>query len=544
MKHLKTIFAILSMAAIPFTSAKTVTVKPSGKDDTKRIQKVIDKLTKKEPVTLVFAPGKYNISRENATPRVIYVSNTSRKYQVDIPVKHIGMLFEGFNNLTVDATGAEFTTFGEMTPWVVSDCRNTVIKGLTIDADDPSVTEMTITEASEDAFTAVAEPKSKYEIRDGRIFWVGHGWEFDKGHSQFCDTVEMITKNIKCPLNSYTSVTETAPRTLRFEFNEPYPVKEGWTIQMRHTIRNEVGGLILNSTGTRLEDIDIRFIGNFGIVGQNSSDIAFHRVNFKPSEGRTNCGFADYIHISGCSGLIDFEKCNFRGSQDDPINVHGTAMKVDKIEGNKLRLSYGHPETYGFPVFAAGDSIELIDRNTLLPVFSSVVTEASLDGENAMDITLSDTPSPRDGLVIENVTATPEVRVSGCRFELTPTRGILVTTRRPVVIENNTFLNTPMPAILIADDARSWFESGRVQDVTISGNTFIGCGHPTVSIAPEVSGSNLPVHSNIRIIGNVFHGKSGIAARNTEGLKIIGNRFEFPPVFNFNTCENIILKQE
>ena len=44
-------------------------------------------------------------------------------------------------------------------------------------------------------------------------------------------------------------------------------------------------------------------------------------------------------------------------------------------------------------------------------------------------------------LVVENVTYTPEVIVRNNYFSRIPTRGLLVTTRRKVLIESNTFFS-------------------------------------------------------------------------------------------------------
>ena len=73
---------------------------------------------------------------------------------------------------------------------------------------------------------------------------------------------------------------------------------------------------------------------------------------------------------------------------------------------------------------------------------------------------------------LENVTATPEVVVTNCRVECIPSRAFLLTTRKPITIKDNVFVRSHMSAILVADDARSWYESGFVRKLTIEGNTF------------------------------------------------------------------------
>jgi hypothetical protein len=166
-----------------------------------------------------------------------------------------------------------------------------------------------------------------------------------------------------------------------------------------------------------------------------------------------------------------------------------------------------------------------------LTVFGSGrVKAAKLESPRVILITL-DKPAPA-GIeaedVVENATWTPEVEIQGCHFATDPTRGILVTTRRKVVIEDNIFDRTTMSAILIADDARSWFESGMVGDVTIRKNQFIDCGEPVINIAPEnfIVDPTRPVHRNIRITENTFSlwGRSLLSAKSTRGLTVDKNR--------------------
>ena len=127
---------------------------------------------------------------------------------------------------------------------------------------------------------------------------------------------------------------------------------------------------------------------------------------------------------------------------------------------------------------------------------------------------------------MENVTWTPEVEIRGCRVSRIPTRGFLITTRRRVLVEDNELLNTHMSAILLEDDARGWYESGCVRDMTIRGNRFIRCGEPVIHINPRNTVANDSVHRNIRIENNEFvlRGATSVKAKSTQGLQVIGNR--------------------
>lgn len=98
------------------------------------------------------------------------------------------------------------------------------------------------------------------------------------------------------------------------------------------------------------------------------------------------------------------------------------------------------------------------------------------------------------------------------------------------MISHNTFIGIPMSAVLISGDCRSWYESGAVNDVTISHNRFIDCAAPAIRIAPENAVYEGPVHTGIRITDNTFifstpaHDAPLVSAKATSGLTLLGNR--------------------
>jgi len=82
-----------------------------------------------------------------------------------------------------------------------------------------------------------------------------------------------------------------------------------------------------------------------------------------------------------------------------------------------------------------------------------------------------------------------------------------------------------MSAILIENDAKGWYESGPVRDMTISGNRFFFCREPVIYFNPQNSEANPAVHRNIRITGNAFalNSKVAIKARSTSSVSIKDN---------------------
>jgi hypothetical protein len=86
-----------------------------------------------------------------------------------------------------------------------------------------------------------------------------------------------------------------------------------------------------------------------------------------------------------------------------------------------------------------------------------------------------------------------------------------------------------MANVLIADDARSWYESGSVRDVLIQNNIFNQCGTYAIDVLPEAYGKpGGAVHKNIRVINNriILKQNKQIRVKRTEGFVFKGNIIE------------------
>lgn len=519
------------------TAANVITVKPPRKGDaTATLQRAIDKAARlKGPVEIRLAPGRYDISSEKSTVRPYRISNTASEDEHPTADKHIGLLFKGLSDITLCSDGtATLVTHGEMTPWVIDSCTNITFRGLTIDAYDPSVTEMRVTAMTDSTITARVHRDSRYAIRDGKLYWQGCGWEFTDGIAQIFSPVKRTSLRTSSPTADASSVEEIEPGLLLFRFagRRPADCEVGCVYQSRHSIRSEAAGLINGSSGISLIDCHFAFLGNFGIVSQMSDNIAIRKCDFAPLENseRTNAGFADFLQFSSCGGHIDIAGCNFIGSHDDPINIHGTHQKVTAAEANTVTVRYMHPQTFGFTGFAPGDSIAFTDPATLLYKGRAIVSRVRMTDPYSTELTLdsmevNNGDQPLTDLIVENLTRCPSVNINECYFTMTPTRGILISTRGHAVISNCLFDRCPMASILVADDGRSWYESGPVTDLTIKDNAFVSCANPVISIAPEAIAAEGYVHSGITIESNgfVMEELPQIRAYSVDGLTVKGN---------------------
>lgn len=207
---------VLSAAAI-----KTITVKAPKGDATATLAKALRKASAaSEPVIIKLEPGTYNFSKK-ATRRPYRGSNSAAEYEHPTDIKHIGLLLHGLKDITIDGgSKATFLTHGEMTLWVIDSCSNITMKGLTIDAADPTVTEMTVTERTDSTLTARVHHKSRYDIRDGKLYWLGEGWEFTGGIAQIHQPDKGTATRCQLPFDNARTIRETAPGTIRISFDQ------------------------------------------------------------------------------------------------------------------------------------------------------------------------------------------------------------------------------------------------------------------------------------------------------------------------------------
>lgn len=556
----KTIYFVACLfLTLTATAQKVIQVTPDSPDMTKGLQAAIEEARSHngKAVTIELQNANYNIFRESSSQQLYHISNTTSEKENPDQTKHIGLWLKGLKNITIDGKGAHLITHGEMTSFVIDGCENITLKNFTVTAADPTVPELTATEVGDRHMTVRIHPQSKYLIKDGKFSFVGDSWTLSEGIAQSYDPEKDITWRSWSPLPGLQKAIELEPNLLRFTYNTKPQATPGMIFQMRDGIRDEACGLIQYSKNVTLEDVHLAFLGNFGLVGQMSENITYRNLTFAPEtgSGRTCAGFADFVQMSGCKGLILIENSRFTGAHDDPINIHGTHLAVtDFLSPNEIVVKYMHHQTYGFQSFLPGNEIEFIDPYSLLPLASFKVKKSKMKSEREIIVTLDksvpDSIRKKPELVIENVTYTPEVIIRNNFFSRIPSRGLLVSTRRKILIENNTFFRMQMSGILIADDARSWFESGMVRDVTIRNNNFIECNEPVILIAPENNQNKGYVHRNITIANNRFKliGKNAVSARSVDGLKINGNLFLHPEAINIEglitttDCQNVIIK--
>ena len=536
---------------------------PSGyKDSSPAIIEAIaaakEKTDAGESVTLSFPKGEYNFYPDKATKKLLYLSNTTGA-NTSASQRTIGICIEDMQNVTIDGNGSRFVYHGKMTPYASISSENVVFKNFSIDYAAPTCLEITAVAVDQAAKTITSHiPESLTYTLDGTNI----NWSSDKSpytgqpywtqansysYTQSFDAVSGDAwRGSSDPRSGASSIEDLGNHMLKIHYSSMPDIPVGRVYETRNTLRDQTAGTLAYSKNVTLQNIDENYVHGFGIIVQMCEDITLDGVIFDTPDnsGRATSSSADDINISGVKGKITIKNSRFHNPHDDPINVHGTFLKVTNVDGNKVTVEYQHNETSGFPNYFVGDKIEFSEKGSMAPVANSTRTVTAVSspdgkggwiGENTgslgrIVLTLDEAVPAgitANNYLTENISYTPDVDIHDNVFDASPTRGILCTTRGNVQIHDNMFNRMNMAGIYISCDGQSWYESGRSTNVNIYNNTFINGNSQDIFIDPtnpNVS-KDKPVHHNINIENNTFYteGHKVLDAKSTEGITFKNN---------------------
>ena len=486
------------------------------------VNEALKQCTSDESITIVFPKGRYDFWQDLSSARTTAPGSLSPGL-ITAP-RSIGIDMVDLKNVVIDGDNSEFIFHGNMQIANISKCENVILKNFTVDWDFPFIFEGRYLNTTDEYIELEFDKEQyRYVIEDGKFFMTGEGWKaapmgyfnlFDR------DTKEILYKTLDGNNSSlFTSgAEEIAPGVVRF-YGRPNikPPKGTYTALMAGRYVT-VGINISNSKDTYLKDLTIHHALSHAVVGSRSENITMDNANVKINEkkGRVTSIIADNSHFLNCKGLIKIINCAHTGAHDDFINVHGSYSRVDEVIDNQIVIT---SRLNG----EAGDEVWFVDSIRCQRSEAFVIKSVERLDDRRAKITF-ESPLPKGTKAsdyMENKTWTPELELRNCRIlKQHRARGILVTTPKKVIIEDNYF-RTAGPAILIEGDMSYWLESGANRDVTIRNNVFENCvtsGHPItnlgwwqgeniINISPShqpKDDKDEPYHQNIRIENNIF----------------------------------------
>lgn len=535
------------------------------------VQKAIEECRKTEGAVLFFPKGRYDFWPQYAEEKNYYESNT-----YDVLPKRLAILFEGINGVTLDGDGSMFVMHDRIQPVTLDKSSGVVLKNFSVDWDIPLTAEADVISSSQEYFDIKIDVlESPYVIENGRLMFVGEGWKSEvSGFMEFeleTGYVAPYTGDIQALGGDWSdyeakNIEYGVVRIGRKGGFKRMPIK-GNRLVLRHSSRDHAGIFICNSKNIQLTDVNVYHTAGLGILSQYSENISFLRVDVAPNKAKNRVlsGHDDGFHFMGCKGQISVDSCYWAGLMDDPINVHGTCVRIIEVKpGNTLVCRFMHDMSEGMVWGEVGDKVGLIDNKSM-----STVAENTIKSIKTIDLKLFEVvlTNPIDksiivGSAMENLTWVPDVDIRNSHFGPCRARGLLISTPGKVVVENNIFESSGA-AILIAGDANQWYESGAVKDVLIKGNEFryicmssmYQFCQAVITVEPEIPelDPQRPFHRNIRIENNSFDTFDApiVYAKSVNGLTFTSNKitrsYKLKPfharkdAFTLEGCKNVTI---
>ncbi len=520
----------------------------------------------RENTTFVFENGDYYFSPHAEMKADYRLSNTDVA-----PERTLGLWLKKMKNCTLVGNGARLWFAGHMQPFTLDECENVTIQGFVINWKKPMVAEGIVQAVSDKTVDVYVDPdKFPHRMRDGQLeFDVGADEWYPLvrwGHNVFEPHFRTLRRKAGDCVSMGNGVTDLGGDMYRIESHREVVACPGDIVVLRHNSRKHAGIFSEHCRDITIEDVTVHSCGGLGCLSQFCHNMTYRRVHFVPDRaaGRliTN-GRDDGMHITCNSGTVTITECTFLGLMDDPINVHACCVKVvEAVNGKQLRCRYGHVQAQGFTRWAKeGDEIAFIERGNMSCVYKATVKAYTLEALDTFTLEFDEELPPSilkmakkgTALAADNLSNTAAFVCTNNRFGSCRARSVLISTPKPVLIENNYFESSGS-AVLVAGDANGWFESGECHDVEIRGNVFTQACltsnyefcEGVISVCPVVPKPEVekPFHKNIRIVDNTFDTADTpvLYAYSCEGLRFSGNRiFKSPAAEKWHDRDSRIL---
>lgn len=486
-------------------------VPDDGQDDTAAFLEAFAEVARTGAQRLVLHPGRYDLTAgaNPESPATLF------------PVADL----DGF---TLDGGGAELMVSGATSLFYFLNCRNVHLTGFTVDSPRApfSVGEV-----------IAAEPRW-FDVRVDDEFPVEGG----EAVGAFMDYEPDTRLPVRQGLDVYSGVERTeliGPQTLRVHLGWDIAVPVGHLVVLRHWVYGHNAIVFQRCQEVSVEDITIYTTPGMGLIGLVSENISLTRFNvlIRPGTRRLMSATADATHFGGCKGTVSLTDCTFEGMGDDGANIK-SGLYLTVLERVDEHTVLGQHNLKMADLPDAGDTMEMIRRETLLTYASGTVRAASLEPvEGNIHRVEFEEPLPEGlqvGDVLGNASRTPRLRMSGCTVRRNRARGVLCQTR-DAVIENCTFDRCTSSGVLVMTEVTHFFESIGTRDVTVRNCRFIDCNGGAASSEAALQafawmgGMGYPpepgVHANVLFEGNLIQGTdgAGIFAAGVEGLTVRGN---------------------
>ena len=440
----------------------------------------------------------------------------------------------GCKNVTIDGCGSTLVFHGRTFPFAAKNCTGLTFKNFTVTTRFPSCAGFVVKEKSDMGFTVQFDDGvCPYAVRNGQLTFTldGHEVSTDDGRLSLHALDRIAIIYLMTPTSpgdkssfaaGFVGVTpeDLGDGKVRFTYygdthsnsvKLPYYVGEKVVVNLEEQRYRDVF-FFEDCDSVTVKNVTIRRFGGMGVVGQRSGNISIDGLSAHAPDGERVTLTADIVQFINCYGDITITNCSGGHSLDDWVNIHGNYLKVLSVNGSRVRLQTQHVSQSGFFPYRPGDVLEFVTAHERTVVAKAKVLSWTADPSDSrscevmVDADLSNVGVV--GLLVENTTLYPNVTICSNQFEDYP--NLRLSGRGKYLIESNRFERCSS-AVTGMDLADYWFESGRIDDMTIRDNAVVNGGGFLFGLSgwngnePDVPN----IHGRILLEGNVFESVHG-----------------------------------
>ncbi len=546
--------------------------KNKKRDCTEIINKALKDINNDVPTVIRFGRGEYHFYPGESNKRNYYESNTK-----NINPRNCAILFENRRNLVIDGNGCTLIFHEQMQPFTLDNCRNIILKNLSIDWEQPLTAQGKVVKVNDEFIELAIDLKeSPYQVGEDGIlnFSINRDqkepWkstiEFDR-EGRF---IVPQTGNLGCLGKGWDNyVAENIiPGVIRLYYPFLRKPAIGNYLVLQHAQRIHSGIFIQDSKNILVQNVNLYYSPGFGVLAQFSENLTFDGCKAIPNKGKNRyfAGNDGGLQISNCKGHLTVNNCEFAGLMAEPINVSGVSIQViEKMADNQLKCRFINLQNEGLNWGHRGDSICFIENSTMKKIGTGIIESFKLVDSKTVTVVFKDKipDTIKNNDALENLTWTPNVLITNSQFKSSWASGIQISVPAKVVIKNNGFESSGS-AILITSGTENRSESGSETGILIESNEFTDLCNSSpyqycegiISVSPDIKELNEKTphfYSNIRIINNRFNPFDYpiLFARSVDGLAFENNaitrstRFEaYHPgkySFTFEACKKVSL---
>lgn len=493
---------------------------------TKDASVVIENIINEAPdgCTVVFEKGTYHLSR------AVCIKGKS------------GIVLDGADAVLAPYFNREEGAESGSEVFNLLGCENIAFCGFTVSSPVPVNTAGRIVDVTEEyaeveMFSTVPVTGNEQFI-DGGVFDdemhpKNHYWVFD-GYDAEKRTV--IAGEIPCtnPRKLDTPHKLTDKGTIRVFSKRLTGLEKGMRISISHSYYGLAAFVFRQCKNMVIEDVKITNFAGFGfLILPHCRDFTFRRVTLATAdkEHQPLALNSDGIHITGLSGSLVIEDCDFDCLGDDVLNVHTQVMTVSDICEDKMQLIFDKICGTVSPYWCEkGDKLRIYSSDDL--TFKGYITVKEADRGDL--VIFSDGTNAQKGDLVTADKYYPDVKICGCRFHGWRTRTMCLEGSKSLEISGCTFNNVTKKTIFCTTAFDHWMEAGPLCNVTIKDNLFIGLGEwyggdsvIFVGIDGKRYQNVKPIHENVCVESNRFENIPGqlIEIHLTKGVSVKNNAF-------------------